>query len=548
MAVKRIYLIFIISIIVACKKQEKKFAPISLPKNLITKNKELTKKEKETWFLKDILSDTIPGLSLERLRDSFQFKNPEKRIIVAVLDTEVDIDHNVIKNNVWVNKDEIPDNGVDDDKNGYIDDINGWNFLGAKNGENNTFTSYSYTRVVKKLAPKYKNLKDTDSIDSEEYNYYLAAKKRFEKMKKYAKEDIDYSNMLINSLNNVESHLAKYFPKKQFKIVSLDSLKKLYPNDKELQRSILIKSNFINYGFSRQYMNNYKLKAEAREVKMLNLDYDERALTEDDPEDINDIFYGNNLVSNNTDFFYHGTEISGSILRVNDKVDIMPVCITPVGNESDKDIAVGIKYAVDNGASIINMSFGKRFSINTQWVLDAMKYAEEHNVLIVSSAGNWNYDLNKVNNYFPNDNINNGKEYVNNFILVGGITSKLNKEFRYVNSNYGNIDVDAFAPAVDIYTTFPNNISRLDTGTSLAASLTSGIASLIYQQYPNLKAAQIKQILMDSGLEFKLEVNNPDIEKIEKTIPINKLSKSGKVINAYNALIMADSISNLKKL
>ncbi len=548
MAVKRLYLIFIISIIVGCKKQEKKFPPISLPKNLITKNKKLTKKEKETWFLKDILSDTIPGLSLERLRDSFQFKNPEKRIIVAVLDTEVDIDHNVIKNNVWVNKGEIPDNGVDDDKNGYIDDINGWNFLGAKNGENNTFTSYSYTRVVKKLAPKYENLKDTKNIDSVEYNYYLAAKERFEKMKKYAKEDIDYANMLINSLNNVENHLTKYFPKKQFNIASLDSLKELYPNDQELQRSILIKSNFINYGFSRQYMNNYKLKAEAREVKMLNLDYDERALTEDDPEDINDIFYGNNLVSNNTDFFYHGTEISGSILSVNDKVDIMSVCITPVGNENDKDIAVGIKYAVDNGASIINMSFGKRFSIHTQWVLDAMKYAEEHNVLIVSSAGNWNYDLNEVNNYFPNDNINNGKEYVNNFILVGGITSKLNKEFRYVNSNYGNIDVDAFAPAQDIYTTFPNNISRLDTGTSLAASLTSGIASLIYQQYPNLKAAQIKQILMDSGLEFKLEVNNPDKENKEKTIPINKLSKSGKVINAYNALIMADSISNLKKL
>lgn len=252
MAVKRIYLIFIISIIVGCKKQEKKFAQISLPKNLITKKKELTKKEKETWFLKGILSDTIPGLSIERLRDSFQFKNPEKRIIVAVLDTEVDIDHNVIKNNVWVNKDEIPDNGVDDDKNGYIDNINGSNFLGAKNGENNTFTSYSYTRVVKKLAPKYEHLKDTDSIDSEEYNYYLAAKKRFEKMKKYAKEDIDYSNMLINSLNNVENHLTNYFPKKQFNIASLDSLKELYPNDKELQRSILIKSNFINYGFSRQ--------------------------------------------------------------------------------------------------------------------------------------------------------------------------------------------------------------------------------------------------------------------------------------------------------
>ncbi len=351
--------------------------------------------------------------------------------------------------------------------------------------------------------------------------------------------------MINNSLTNVEKHLSSYFPEKKYDINSLDSLKLVYPNDKKLQETILIKSNFIKFGFSRNYINDYKLKADKRISKLLNLTFNNRKVTGDNPEDINDINYGNHLVSKNIDVFKHGTEIAGTILSVNKQnIKIMPVCISPYGDETDKDIAVAIKYAVDNGAKIINMSFGKEFSSHKEWVFDAIRYAEQRNVLIVSSAGNSGYNLNNNNNYYPNDNINNGKQVSNNFLLVGGISNNLNNKLLYSNSNYGNIDVDLLAPAVDIYTSFPSNKNDYDTGTSLASAITSGVASFIYQNQPKLKVSEIKNILMDSGLELTLKVNTPSKDNKNKTTPINRLSKSGKVLNLYNALILADSIAN----
>jgi cell wall-associated protease len=190
------------------------------------------------------------------------------------------------------------------------------------------------------------------------------------------------------------------------------------------------------------------------------------------------------------------------------------------------------------------MSFGKEFSLHKEWVFDAIKYAEKNNVLIISSAGNFGYNLNSNNDYYPNDNIDNGAEISANFVLVGATSYSINSALKTESSNYGKNDVDLFAPGDKIFTTLPNNkYSNNLGGTSLASAITSGVAALIFSYYPNLTASQVKHILMDTGLEYTLEVNTLTEEDKNKTTPFNQLSKSGKVLNAYNAFIMADSIS-----
>lgn len=544
--------ILLITIILFVKCDDKKnYSKINISPNEVDKYQKkstLSEEDKKNWFFKDIIIDSVPGVSLKRAYDSILNNRIEEgeEVIIAILDSEVDINHKELKNSIWINKNEIPNNGVDDDDNGYIDDNNGWNFLGNKKGENTNFTNYSYTRVLKKYNSLFKGKKkgNITQKDSLLFLNYKKAEVKYYSRLKYAKEDIEYANMLLSSMDTVKKTLHPYFIDKSYGLKDLDSLKKLFQKNKELQEAILIRSNFMKYGFSQDYMNNYKLKAEERINKLLNLNYKDREITGDNSNNLKDTHYGNNIVNKNVNLFTHGTEVSGSVLSVKNKnIKIMPVCISPFGDEHDKDIYLAIKYAVDNGAKVINMSFGKEFSLYPEWVFRAFKYAEKHNVLIVSSCGNSNYNLNNKNNYYPNDNLNNGKEISDNFILVGGTSRKLNKKLLYKNTNYGNIDVDVFAPAQYIYTTLPDNKYKFDSGTSLASAITSGVAGLIYSYYPNLTASQVKHILMDSGLEYTFNVSTPTKKDKNKTTPFNQLSKSGKILNAYNALIMADSIS-----
>jgi len=537
-----LFILLIISVfsLVQCKK---KMQYVKIPSQIDIKEKksEFSKNELQNWVIYDIINDTIPGISLNRAINTILKGKKGKEVIVAVLDSEVDIKHKGIQDFIWKNPNEIPNNNIDDDKNGYVDDVNGWNFLGGSNGENSNFTNYSYTRILKKNLNFFNGDENkTLNKDSIAYRIYLKAKRKYEKQVIYAKEDIEYADMLLNSLENVTKGLTKYLKEGNQVLKSLDSLKELYPNNEELQDYILIRSNFIKHGYSQNYMNTYKVKAQERVNKLLNLKYDDREIVNDNPEDILDIKYGNKIVNGNLNLFSHGTEIVGTIVSLkNSNVKIMPICISPFGDEHDKDIAVAIKYAVDNGAKVINMSFGKEFSLHKEWVDEAFKYAEKHNVLIISSAGNSSYNLNNQNDYYPNDNMNNGTEISGNFLLVGGISKNLNENFLYKYSNYGNIDVDIFAPAHEIYTTVPNDKYKYDSGTSLASAVTSGVAALIYSYYPNLTAPQVKKIIMDSGLEYNIKVNIPAKRDKNKTIPFNQLSKSGKVLNVYNALLLA---------
>ena len=352
-----------------------------------------------------------------------------------------------------------------------------------------------------------------------------------------------------------KSIAKKYFPKEDYSVDQLDSLK-LSVKDEDEKKSISNLAYYEKYGIDENWCDNYVKFEKFKLNTLLNLDYNDRSLTNNNADDINDYPYGNNDVQG-TQVISHATQIASLIAAkrnnnlgidgINDLVQIMPLSIAAVGNEFDKDIALAIRYAVDNGVTIINMSLGKEFSMYPEWVNDAIKYAQEKNVLIITSSGNNGLDIDK-NDDFPTDNME-GVETVNNFIKVGNTSKNINSKLIFSNSNYGKNNVDIYASGTKI-SCLARSEEVTDTGTSLSCAVVSGIASLIFSYYPNLTATEVKEIIMQSGTSIDLMVLKPypNGEKRDpKKVPFSSLSKSGKIANAFNALLMAEEVSKKKK-
>jgi len=262
-------------------------------------------------------------------------------------------------------------------------------------------------------------------------------------------------------------------------------------------------------------------------------------------------YYGNGNVKPVKKSESHGTHVAGIIAAernnkkgangVANNVKIMSLRAVPNGDEYDKDIALAIRYAVDNGASIINGSFGKYYSPHSDWVRDAIAYASKKDVVFVNAAGNDGTDLD-TKDCFPNDAIGNGVEVSNTFITVGALEPKYGSGMLAGFSNYGKINVDVFAPGAKVYSTTPENEYDTKGGTSMAAPAVAGVAALIRSYYPALSAAQVKQIILDSGLAVKTKVVvGGDTGNVK---PFADVVKSSKMVNAYNALLMASKLSN----
>ncbi|RYJ39603.1 subtilase [Flavobacterium anhuiense] len=526
----------------------------------------------KNWYQKDYQEDTIPGISLDKWYRLNKKKPENKNIIVAVIDTQIDINHEDLKGQFWINNKEIPNNAIDDDQNGYLDDINGWSFTGTKSGGYVVWNRYEYVRILQEWTPlfKYKTESQIDSKDLYKYNEYQRALKKFEEKDKFYKnwlKSLDH-NVAIYPL--VKDTLKHFFPKEDYTYKQLDSLYKKYKiNDKRYRQrrddgdtdlgaliSYMMVSLEVDQN-SLQDILDQQTQLDSIVNKNLNVNYNERLSIGDNPN-ILEKGYGNNKISNTIEGVRtiqdHNTMVSG-ILAANRNnnigikgiadIKIMPLNISPSGDEHDKDIAMAVRYAVDNGAKIINMSFGKEFSLHKDWVSDAFKYAEEHNVLLVHSAGNDSEDLDNVIHY-PNDQNYEGiRGICNNFINVGSTTKNLGEKLVSDYSNYGKENVDLFAPGEDIYTTGAGNIYKTDSGTSFSAPMVSGTAAIIWSYYPNLTAAQVKQIIMDSGTVYTIDVILPGTE--DKKVPFSELSKSGKVLNVYNAMQLAEKVSKKKK-
>ncbi|RYJ39669.1 Serine protease / subtilase peptidase [Flavobacterium anhuiense] len=499
-------------------------------------------------------------------------KPKSKNIIVAVIDTQIDINHEDLQGQFWTNSKEIPNNGIDDDKNGYIDDINGWSFTGTKSGGYVVWNRYEYVRIIQEWGPKFKDKTKSqiDPKDLPKFNEYQRALKKFEEKMPYYKRWFKSLNYKVALYPTAKDTLKHFFPKEDYTYEQLDSLYKKYKiNDKEFwQRrddgdkdlGALIGCMMANLVMDQKKLKDIQdMQTQLDSIvnKNLNINYNERLSIGDNPN-ILEKGYGNNKISNTIKGVRtiqdHNTMVSGIIAANRNNnigikgitdVKIMPLNISPSGDEHDKDIAMAVRYAVDNGAKIINMSFGKEFSMHKDWVSDAFKYAEEHNVLLVHSAGNDSEDLDKAFHY-PNDQNYEGiRGICNNFISVGSTTKNLGEKLVSDYSNYGKENVDLFAPGEDIYTTGAGNIYKTDSGTSFSAPMVSGTAAIIWSYYPNLTAAQVKQIIMDSGTAYDFEVILPGTE--DKKVPFSELSKSGKVLNVYNAMQLAEKASKKKK-
>ncbi len=518
------------------------------------------------WFNLDKEMDGVYGVSTEKAYEKLLKGKESKTVVVAIIDSGVDAKHEDLKDVMWVNADEIPNNGKDDDNNGYIDDIHGWNFIGGKDGTNVGPDSYEVTRVYNKYKYKYENA-DPDKLTKsqlKEYDLYLKTKKEVE-----------------DKLASAQKNIDRFKEREVTLLAGLDAVK-MAAGDAELTDEMLdslIATGDANYvtganiakGLKAEVSSIDEMKAIVKDqlggafeyygnqiAYAYNTEYDTRKIIGDNYADQYEKYYGNNDVQGPDAL--HGTHVAGIVGAtrdngvgmngVADNVRIMSVRTVPDGDERDKDVANAIIYAVDNGAQVINMSFGKGYSWKEEVVEKAIKYAEKNDVLLVHAAGNSSQDNDTTDN-FPNDMYTKKclfwkkQKNFKNWIEVGALNWKEGEESVAPFSNYGIKNVDIFAPGMAIYAPVPDDEYMNLQGTSMASPVVAGVAALVRSYYPSLTAQQVKEIIMQSSDKRMIKVKKPGTDEI---VDFSKLSVSGGQINAYKALELASRTKGKKKI
>ncbi|MCX6295675.1 MAG: S8 family serine peptidase, partial [Bacteroidetes bacterium] len=391
---------------------------------------------------------------------------------------------------IWTNTGEIPGNGIDDDKNGYIDDVNGWSFIGGKNGDIDNEAS-ELCRIVQKGNKKYRDLTDESKLSGDELKNY----QEFKRLKEIYTSELKMNEKQLEGINFVNDYLVKV-KKQNNGVLNKDAFKNYKPeNEMEEQLNKNIK-RVVALGLLKPEEFESQLK-EGKDhfepmVKYSKLDSDSMRtyIVGDDVNNPNEKYYGNNHIQGPDAM--HGTHVAGIIAAVRNNnigmngiannVKIMIVRAVPNGDERDKDVANAILYAVDNGATVINMSFGKYYSPDKKLVDDAVKYAESKDVLMIHAAGNESKD-NDIELSYPSRELLSG-EVASNWIQVGASGYKKGADIIGSFSNYGLKKVDLFAPGVDVYSTLPDNKYESLSGTSMASPSTAGVAALIREYFP----------------------------------------------------------------
>ncbi len=507
---------------------------------LLNKEVDLSESQMKFWQHLDYIEDSIPGTSLMKAYKELDIEHKGKPVIVALLDTKIDIEHEDLKNRFHKNKGEIIGNTIDDDQNGYVDDYMGWDFLSNKSGE---YIKYQHREVVRYI----KYLEASNDVDSSRYTDAM----------KILQSEKDRCSRLIKRFEHYENDFTtysaiakKYLADQSLSKQNIDSLlTKIAHNEDAVQLKKL--ATLLGYGLTMKNIPSIKLDFQEQLNKSLNKDYDERSLIGDQSDNISDTQYGSNDVSGEVPF-NHATPVAGIIAAergndigidgISNQIQILPVVMVSSGDEFDKDVATAIRYAADNGASVINMSWGKKKSLHSDWVQEAMIYASKKDVLLVTSAGNSgiNTDIEK---YYPTDS-KNGEEILDNLLVVGASSFQSDTFLKAAFSNYGKKTVDIFAPGISIYSLAPNNGYAFGGGTSIAAPIVSGIAGLLRSLYPSLSAIQVKKILMKSATKFDIEVNLDINKKTENKASFTNMSSSGGIINAYHAILLAGLFTN----
>ncbi len=491
----------------------------------------------------------VEGISLE---EAYQFLKAKNRkatmVIVGIIDSGIDTTHEDLRARLWHNPNEIPYNNIDDDSNGYIDDYYGWNFIGGADGRNingETLESVRFYRENKKAFEKI-SAKDLSKEDKDKYKLWLKAKKdvlskieSYNKKVKNLSEWLDYiqeSENIIREASGMDS-------------IDIVKVKLFEPNNRienKAKRAILYADSV---GASKEYLKEYIDYFSKLLAKNYNINYNPRPdIVKDNPDDINDTIYGNNNIM--AVDYSHGTSVSGIIaairnngIGVNGIVDSARLIIlrtSPGGDERDKDVALAIKYAVRHGAKVINCSFGKYYSKHPDFVKEAVDFAVKNDVLIVHAAGN-NSENSDIIHHYPICT----KKQRDNWIEVGASGKKIGTSLAAPFSNYGKKTVDVFAPGIDIYTTAKNNNYHASSGTSESAPIVTGIAALLMSYYPDLSAKEIRNIMINSAIPHKKTVVKYTNSKGNiKKIKFKELSSSGAIVNALEAVKMAEKINS----
>lgn len=502
-------------------------------------------KAPSNWFNLDYVENGVRGISTERAYREFLNKKSSKTIIVAIIDSGVDINHEDLKDIIWVNSKEIPNNGIDDDKNGYIDDINGWDFLGGKDGTDITRETMEVTREFARLKKVYQYIQDISSLSPAmkiDYDLYKKYKTKYEAKVQELEDQGPLVIKLYEKYVDSKLLLSSYLKVKDVSKEDLDKITNKDPEDVKKAKRVFELLEQI--GQDEEKLKEAYEYYDAQFKFGINLSFNPRGIVGDDVDNVNDRDYGNNEVKGPD--ARHGTHVAGivaanrnntvGISGVAGDVKIMAVRAVPEGDERDKDVANAIRYAVDNGAKIINMSFGKSVSPQKQAVDNAVKYAQMKGVLLIHAAGNENEDID-INDNFPSKNFSDGKQ-ADNWIEVGATSWMQAPSSVAEFSNYGHKMVDVFAPGVDLKSTVVGSRYEDLSGTSMSAPVVTGLAALLMTYYPEFDYKKIKQIILNSAIKLsKLKVSQPGTRQL---VDFSLLSSTGGIVNAYEAVKMAE--------
>jgi subtilisin family serine protease len=505
------------------------------------------------WHLKDQKSSGYYGISLDKAYDFVKGKKSQT-VIVAIIDSGIDTTHEDLKSVLWTNPKEIPGNGIDDDGNGYVDDVHGWNFIGGRDGRNVKEDSYEAARVYHNYKSKFEGVTDPSTLSKDDQVLYETWKRaKADVVDNVDPNQLAQAKFVFNKLKPGDSSIRADLKKEEYNGHDLQSYNPTNADAATTKKIILgiCAMNNNNLDITNQQLLD-ELEGELRKAETVNTPPPNYRgdIVKDNENDINDKFYGNNDIMANTPF--HGTHVAGIIggVRNNgkgidgiaDNVRIMMIRAVPDGDEHDKDISLAIRYAVDNGAKVINMSFGKSFSPQKQWVDDAVKYAESKGVLLVHAAGNDAKNLDSDYN-FPTPKLLDGTR-PNNFLTIGASGDPGNGGLAASFSNFGKKEVDLFAPGVNIYSTIPGgNTYGNASGTSMASPVTAGVAAFLLEYYPKLTPQQLKTIIEKSSVKPTIKATKPGTDQ---EVNFAELSRNGGVINAFEAAKLAQQMTSQK--
>lgn len=508
------------------------------------------------WFTLDAKADGYYGISLNQAYQFLKGKK-SKTVVVTTIDSGIDTTQKDLQSVLWVNPKEKAVNGKDDDNNGYIDDIHGWNFLGGPEGKCDCKETSEEVREYERLKPKYINATEASATDKKEYTYWLHVKHLRDSTVDKADSELKQLTPIMSAMVETSAIIKKALKLKADQSFTLADLNQIHvTNDTLKDVKFLWNATLTAAGENATSVKVLKDYSEyiAKLNNDVSPDLDMRKRTVgDNPDVLRDKSYGNNILKSDQSF--HGTMVAGFIGAVRDNgygingvadnVRIMSVVASPDGDEYDKDVANAIYYAVNNGARIINMSFGKKLSPHKDWVDAAIKYAGAHDVLLVLASGNDSQNVDDVPDY-PNDTFLDGSATDADYLInVGASGMKADEALAADFTNFGKKNVDLFAPGVQVTSVTVNAELQTEDGTSFSSPITAGIAALVLEYYPDLSARQLKQVLMQSAHPLTgMMVNKPGTkDKVDFTT----LCKSGGIVNAYEAVQIASKMKGERK-